>query len=244
MSNDTAFATEAHDNGSGQDAAFDDLYDGLDQAPEADLKLSNEPVPSFAHYVVEARKAKGGFTSEANIPQIRIPAVVLEGPEGTVGESVFLVRYLSVPKQKTVKQGDQRVKVARTPEEYQAAKEEFQQLQQRIAKQLGFAQVMPARPMTEQTLDTYASQFEGKKFVIEIRLEKEQGPYPARNSAQWQSIRALDYQVIDKRTKKARGSAHDVAREEIKRAAERASQGKGRSTSAAQAAAQASPFGR
>lgn len=208
----------------GQDA-YDALYQGYESAPEADRVVGNEPIRSFTHYVVEFGIGKGSLSKEKGTPQIRGAARVVEGPAGTVGENFFWNRYLSVNPFKTEKDGSQR---ELSKDEYTKKIADFQEVQKRIEKRLGFGLGMPRRPVTNETnLDEYGKQFEGKRVVVEVRLEKAKGEYDARNSIQWQSIAGLEDVVSDKQTGARLGTALEMARKEIEKADKKGAGAKG-----------------
>ena len=187
--NDFDFAT-------GGDSQVDPAYmellgTGLDDVDEPDREVGYDPVPRFDMYHVKFQGAGSGFSKDKGTPYVRPTAVVVNGPQGTVGRIISDDIYLRVSdtireKDKTTGEVTER---PRTPDEREKAVDEIRKTLKRIAVRLKLDRPVPPS-LSEEGLKAYAVGFTDKEAILAIRVEKARGDYPARNRIIWRSIAA------------------------------------------------------
>jgi hypothetical protein len=183
MTSDTDFATDT------QDSVVDPAYDitNIDDTPEPDRAVGYEPVPRFDMYHVRFEGASSGFSKNKNTPFVRPTALVLAGPEGTVGRLINDDIYFSVSK--TVRDKETQEERPRTEDEFRAAVDESRKTLKRIAVRLKLDRPVPPS-ITADGLKLYAAGFSGREAIVAIRVDKARGDFPARNRIVWRSIAA------------------------------------------------------
>ena len=216
---DTDFAQGAEQGG------FDPMAQAFAEGKPMERQERETAVPKGT-YVVEFKGGKGAHQGDENIPVVRISAQVEEGVEGTEGRMVFAPLKLRPSRFKFVKtESGNRQPVPMDDDEYREACKTLADTILRVQKVLGLLGSAPTGTnATDEALTEYASQFAGKKAVIDVSYLPARDDFDASNYFVWGSIAALDEPVYHKDGKekgKVRGSALDVAREEIKKAAER-----------------------
>ena len=177
-------------------------FDGMDDAGEVAPVVSGQTIPSFGYYHLRFVNGKGAISSgKAKSPMARLQAVVVNGPDGTVGERLFDDLYLRVSKTTT----EDGVAVPKDADTYTEHCEKFQHTLNKIARIGSFELSHPTAAAVE-ALDAYAQQFGvkgdgGFDAICEVSESTDtwQGVTRTRNRIRLQSLRALDDPAIGKR---------------------------------------------
>jgi hypothetical protein len=211
---------------------FDPMDNAFAQGKPAEREVREDALPRSDHYVVEFQGGKGGFQGDEVIPNARMSAKVLHGPEGTGDKVIFGTLKFQPSRFAWDKEQNQTPLPA---EKYAEVCQKLADTHLRIGKVLGLTNSRPVKPYTEESLSEFAQQFAGKKAVIAVSYLAARGDYGASNLFIWGSIAALDERVIGKTGKdkgKDLGSALEVALDGLKKEAARATAkaggGKGR----------------
>ncbi len=197
------------------DETYAKLYGADYGDEEEDRKVSSEPIKSFSYYVLKAEDGKGSFTDKKHVPVAQPRLQVIHGPAGTIGERLFESIYLSLSETKYEGEGDNRVEVPKTEEEFAKQAEAFNKRMNKIARVLKFNLKKP-NGFSADEVEAYAKQFSnGVLFVAEVWTSKAQGNYPARNKINWNSIASPDDPAVSKKAP-AGQTALDEALQKIK----------------------------
>lgn len=217
----------------GLDGEVDPLYAGYDNTPPAERQQREDALPRGT-YFVELQAGKASFGKEPDpilgkpIPRARLGAVVLEGPEGTVGRVGFgaIAVY---PSGLTYEKDDSGKRIPRksTQAEYdermhgKGKKAGHIAVLRRVAEVLGLVYGLPSRPHTEETVTEWAKQFAGKRVVLDVSYMPGNDDFDASNLFIWGSVASPDEQVKNEKGE-VLGTALEVARKKIEKANKRA----------------------
>lgn len=183
MNTDTSFADNTQQ--SSVDPAYAEVIAGIDDTPEPNREVGYEPVPRFPMYHVRFEGASSGFTKNKGSAFTRPTAVILAGPEGTVGRLVSDDIYFSVSD--TTRDKKTGVERPKTEAERIAAIDETRKTLKRIAVQLDLDRTVPSS-LTEDGLRLYAAGFSGKEAIVAIRVDKGNAQFPPKNRIVWRSL--------------------------------------------------------
>jgi len=184
------------------DNEWAEQFDGMDEAGEVAPVVSGQTIPTFGYYHLRFVNGKGAIsTGAAKSPMARLQAVVVNGPDGTIGERLFDDLYLRVSKTTT----EDGVKMPKDAETYADHCNAFQHTLNKLARLGGFELSHPTASAVE-ALDAYARQFGvkgegGFDCIAEVSESTDtwQGVTRTRNRIRMMSLRALDDPAIGKR---------------------------------------------
>lgn len=181
------------------DDGWQEQFAGAEDAGEDAPKVGGQTIPSFPYYFIKGISGKAGFTKKKQSPVIRPGMQIVNGPDGTIGETVFDDLYLLINRTTQV----EGVEVPKDAEEYaEQVKKNLKKLN-KIARVGKFGQAHPLNG-SKTALETYAKQFESFPLsVVEIRESTEtyEGNTRTRNRIIWESLRAVDDPASSKKAK-------------------------------------------
>lgn len=209
------------------DDGWAEQYAGQEEAGEDEAQLAGQTIPFFSYYFVKGLpNPKAGYTKKKGSPVIRPGLQIVNGPEGTLEESVFDDLYLKI--NRNDQQGERK-----SDEDFQKQVKANQKKLNKIARVGRFTQAFPL-DSSKTALETYAKQFEGFYGIVEIRerTEEYEGRSITKNRVVWESLRATDDPPTKKGLKKGYKTAEEEALAEIAAAnqiaAKQAGKGDGR----------------
>lgn len=192
-------------------------YDQED-AGASDRRVSSEPVPSFPYYILAPRGATLAFSfDDKNKPVGRHRFEVVEGPEGTVGATLFADQPLYARFEEWTPEKDANGRAIMKPLSAEDLAEEFRKFNRtmtRVQQAFGLAARMP-KNKTAVALGAYLGQFDAdatpapKNIVADVKRKTKNGF--TNNVIYFDSIASLDDVPLDGKFK----TAQDEARAKI-----------------------------
>jgi hypothetical protein len=211
------FDDNLDDNNTADDAA-DTLseYDSV-STEESERKVGSEPVPSFGFYVLAPKGATPAFEFEdKQRPVARHRFEVVEGPDGTIGQSLFADQKLYAAFNKWTDQKDAQGRPVMDPldsEERAEAILKFDRTMNRVARCFNLMAKKP-KDKSMVAIGVYCAQFDKSTSLIVSEVKKQTRNGFTKNVIWFDSIASL----MDPTSKDYRGkakTAHEEAKEKI-----------------------------